>query len=98
MEGMRVQSDRLEKLTMMNILAITVNTTPKRYVRSTSNRPDRMIMAEFTSNPDEAHDFVTMSNASDKIARFVNPYNRVFTAETIEVNEKTREYANEELN
>lgn len=69
------------------IISISVNTKPKRYVCTTHNRADKSIAVELTDNKNQAHDFVTQVNAANLIKRIFNPWERVFTSEQIEVNQ-----------
>lgn len=70
------------------IVAICANTTPVRYISTTTNRPDKTIVAELTADKNQAHDFVNMENARKIIPRLVNPFERVFAAVSIEVERK----------
>lgn len=67
------------------IMAISANTKPTRYVSNTHNRADKSIAVEMTDNPNQAHDFVTAENANNIIKKIFNPWERVFTAGSIEV-------------
>ena len=70
------------------ILAICAKTTPVRYISTTTNRSDKSIVAELTADKNQAHDFVNMENASKIIPRLVNPFERIFTTTSIEVERK----------
>lgn len=70
------------------IVAIAANTTPVRYISTTTNRKDKSVLAELTEDKNQAHDFVNMENASRIIPSLVNPFERVYKAVTIEVNRK----------
>ncbi len=82
---------------MKKILAITVNTKPIRYVMSTSNRFDGKKLAELTDNKNHAYDFSTMDKACAVIDLIVNPFERVFTAEHIEVENSTYRASMDEI-
>lgn len=68
------------------IVAIAANTTPTRYVSTTHNREDKSIAVELTDDKNQAHDFVNAENANRIIKRIFNPWERVFTATSVEVN------------
>jgi hypothetical protein len=70
------------------IVAIAANTTPVRYISTTTNTKDKSVLAELTEDKNQAHDFVNMENASRIIPSLVNPFERVYKAVTIEVNRK----------
>ncbi|HTD92459.1 MAG TPA: hypothetical protein VK644_01555 [Chitinophagaceae bacterium] len=64
----------------------TDDTTPRRYISATSRRSnvtDANLLAELTSNPNEAHDFGTADNARAIIPRLHNPYDRKYQHERI---------------
>jgi|GEM_PF-6440569 len=67
------------------ILAIYTDTKPRRYVSTTTNRPDRKVLLELTDNPNEAHDFGTQDNADRIIQNAHNPWERKFGTESMEV-------------
>lgn len=70
------------------IVAIVANTTPVRYISTTTNRKDKSVLAELTEDKSQAHDFVNMDNANRIIPNLVNPFERVYKAVSIEVNRK----------
>lgn len=81
---------------MRKIIAIQINTTPVRYVRSVSRRPGDQLYAEFTDNQNEAQDFDTVAYANTVIKRLVNPHERVFKATSISVTQPNRIRSEEE--
>lgn len=68
------------------IVAICANTTPLRYVTTTHNRADRSIAVELSDDKNYAHDFVNEENANRIIKKLFNPWNRIYTAISVEVN------------
>jgi len=75
---------------MPKIIAITANTTPKRFVSNTVKRKEGSFVAELTDDPAYAQDFKTMENATLVASKIVNPWNRVFTAKELEVEKRYR--------
>lgn len=75
---------------MPKITAITANTSPKRYVSNTVKRKDGSVVAELTDDPGYAQDFKTVEHATLVASKIVNPWNRVFTAEQVEVARRYR--------
>jgi hypothetical protein len=68
------------------IVAISVNTSPKRFIQSTYNRFDNTIGVELTEDPGQARDFQTLSYGKEVAAKIFNPYDRKYTAEKMQVN------------
>lgn len=75
---------------MPKIIAIAADTTPKRYASNTVKRKDGSVVAELTDDPNYAQDFKTVEHATSVAGKLVNPWNRVFTAEEIEVSKRYR--------
>jgi len=75
---------------MPKIIAITADTTPKRYVSNTVKRTGGSVVAELTDDPNYAQDFKTAEHATLVASKIVNPWNRVFTAKEMEVEKRYR--------
>ena len=75
---------------MPKIIAIAADTKPKRFVSNTVNRKDGSIVAELTDDPNYAQDFKTVEHATLVASNIINPWNRVFDAQEIEVEKRYR--------
>ncbi len=69
---------------MRNIIAIAVNTVPKRWLSGTMTRPGNSLAAEYTEDRNKAMDFGTSTYAKSVLERLHNPHDRVFTIENFE--------------
>lgn len=70
---------------MRKIIAISVNTNPKRYVCGILHRPHNGLATELTENKNLAKDFESTEKATTAISQFFNPFERIYKIETIQV-------------
>lgn len=73
------------------VVIYTTDTKPVRYVSSTGPRDqvvDRNLLAELTTNPEEAHDFKTEEEAKDIVPKLHNPFERTYLVKSIPVKTK----------
>ena len=79
---------KLSKCIQMNktIVAISVDTNPKRWVKATSRREDKRLVVELTNDKNEAADFVSAQNAEKTIDSIVNHHGRNYSIERISIN------------